>query len=263
LKFSNPDTFAYELKDHLKTLEVLENLESKYQSDLEALEIIKNEMSAYSDHRTELEIEIPQLNKDYQQYSLRFGLGEAHPDFEKNKQLRKETWVRIYESGEERDRIVLEFKSLKYKYDQLYNQVRELNRKIQSTKDFFAYYDSHISLFSVVTLAISEGKITFLLLTKENRKKIAISNLTTFASETPIGAACLNKMIGDSFTYMKPNGSVANGKVLDISLPSLKTMEEMIVSLEDKSVRKNPHKISSFHLHDQHGTNNSRYNKGG
>ena len=263
MKFSNPNTFAYELKDQLKTRDMLENLESKYQSDLEALEIIKNEMSAASDRRTELEIEIPQLNKDYQQYSVRYGLGAAHPDFEKNKQLRKESWIRIYESGEERDRIVLEFKSLKYKHDQLYNEVRELNRKIQSTRDFFAYYESHISLFSVATLEISGGKITFLLLTEENRKKIAISNLTTYASESPIGAACLNKMIGDSFTYKKPNGSVADGKVLDISLPSLQSMEEIIVSLEDTSARKNPHKISPFHLHDLYGSNNSRVRKGG
>jgi hypothetical protein len=263
MKITNPSAFAYELRDHLKTSETLQNLEPKVQGDLDRLESVESEIFSRSNRRTELEIEISQLNKDYQLYNFRYGLGDSNPDFETNNHMRKETWAKIYASGEEREEIVQKVRSLRIERDELFKQVKQLKSKIELTKRFFSYYDFHVSLFSKVTLEISGEKLSFLLLTEEHREKIWIKDLNSYAVESPIGRACFNKMIGEVFTYHKPNGSDVSGRILDFSLPSLALMEEMIECLENRNVQEKPREIGTFHLHDLYGSNTSRYRKGG
>ena len=263
MKSNDLHEFASELKVHLETLEILKDLEPKIESDLALLVNIDEEISSHSKRCDELQIQIIQSNKEYQTHNAKYLLGNSKPDFETTKQLRKEAWAKIYESGEERDRIYLKLKSLRHKRDELSKEVKNLSEKIKSTRDFFSYHNSHVGLFSIVTVELQGDKSIFLLLTEKQRQKAWLNDLSTFAIESPIGKACMNKIVGDVISYKVPNGLEVKGKILGCSLPTFQMMEQLIETFRANRIGEKGSKTNPFLLHDLHGSNNSRNRKGG
>lgn len=259
----NPHDFALELRDHLKLRDSMVDLEPSVALDLSNLNQIEDEIHSNSIHIDRVKTQIEQYKKDYQTYNFRYGLGESHSDFLETKKLRSDTWDLLANAEKERDYTYSRIRELRGQRDELSREVGHLKRKIKATSDFFKSLEDRTILFSIVTLELKFEKVTFQLLTEEQREKGWNVEIDTCAVESPIGQACLNKKAGEEISYIAPNGLTLNGRILEFSLPTLQQMEKLIASLESKHTFHSNDEVNPFYLQDMYGTNNSRRRKGG
>ena len=259
----NPHDFAIELRDHLKIRDSMVDLEPSVALNLSNLNQIEDEIHSSSIHIDRVKTQIEQYKKDYQIFNFRYGLGESHSDFPETKKLRSDTWELLANAEKERDDIYSQIRELRGQRDELSREVGHLRRKIKATSDFFKSLEDRTTLFSIVTLELNSDKFTFQLLTEDQRSKAWNVEIDSYAVESPIGRACLNKRTGEEISYVAPNGSTLNGSILEFSLPTLDQMEKLIGSLESKHTFHSNDEVNPFYLQDMYGTNNSRRRKGG
>ena len=259
----NPHDFALELRDHLKLRDSMVDLEPSVALDLSNLNQIEDEIHSSSIHIDRVKTQIEQYKKDYQIYNFRYGLGESHSDFLETKKLRSDTWESLANAEKERDDTYSRIRELRGQRDELFREVGHLKRKIKATSDFFKSLEDRTTLFSIVTIELKSDKFTFQLLTEDQRRKAWDIEIDSYAVESPIGQACLNKRTGEEISYVAPNGLTLNGRILEFSLPTLHQMEKLIGSLESKHAFHSNDEVNPFYLHDMYGSNNSRRRKGG
>ena len=259
----NPHDFAIELRNHLKLRDSMVDLEPSVALDLSNLDKVEDEIHRYSLHLDKVKNQVDQYKKDYQIYNFRYGLGESHSDFPQTKKLRSDTWELLAKAEKERDDTYSRMRELRGQRDELSREVGHLKRKIKATSDFFKSLEDRTTLYSIVTLELNSDEFTFQLLTEDQRRKAWNVEIDSYAVESPIGQACLNKRAGEEISYGAPNGLTLKGRILDFSPPTLDQMEKLISSLESKHTVHSKDEVNPFYLQDMYGTNNSRRRKGG
>jgi transcription elongation GreA/GreB family factor len=259
MKITDPREFARTMAHHLNSQNEIDLLSPKLFEDIARFEKIEEQIFRNSKKCDDLKAEIVKLEKDYQLYNFRYGLGDAQTDFEKTKQLRKETWSELFETAENRDNLYKEIAELRGQRDEISRNVGEIKRKIKLTSDFFNYYKLNVSLFSIVSVEIKGSSDEFLLLTEYQRDRAWLKDLSIYSAESPIGKACLGKRVGESFSYLAPNGAQINGQIVRCELPTLEQMEQIVTQLNRATVITPSPKV------DLNGwtSNNTRYRKGG
>ena len=259
MKTTDPREFARIMAQHLNSQKEFDSLSPKVIDDIANLEKIEEQIFQDSKKCDELKAELVKLEKDYQLYNFRYGLGEAQSDFEKTKQLRKETWSALFETAENRDNLYKKIAERRGQRDEISRNVSEIKRKIKQASDFFDYYKSNVSLFNIVSIEIAGSTEKFLLLTEYQRDKAWLEDLSIYSVESPIGNACLGKRMGEPFSYFAPNGARINGQIVKCELPTLEQMEQIVTQLNRATVITPSPKV------DLNGwtSNNTRYRKGG
>jgi len=259
----SPYDFAIELKNNLQIRESMNDLEPSSATDLSNLDKIEEEIFTKSNRLDQVKTQVELFRKDYQIYNFRYGLGESHSDLLETKKLRSDSWENLANAEEERDDLYKRISELRTRRDELSHQVGHIKRQRKAVTDFFRIVEYRTTLYAIVTLEIKFETITFQLLTEDQRTKAWGLGLDTYAVESPIGQACINKMAGEEISYTAPNGLNLQGRIVEFSLPSLQQMESLISTLDAKHQYHSKEEVNPFHLHDMYGTNNSRIRKGG
>lgn len=259
MKNTNPREFAVDLAMHLKTRQQMNTLGLKLQKSLDSLTQVEDDIFKSSHLCDTLQKQITVLEKEYEKYNFRYGLGDSHSDFEATKKLRSDTWENIYEAKETRDGLYKKIQEMRIERDQLIDEVGHFRRKFKSTTDFFFTHESKVSLYSIVTILLMGDEMTFILLTDFQREHVSIENLDIYSIDSPLGKACLGKKIQDLISYEAPSGRILNGVVIRCDLPSVEQMEKIISKL-DRAIVTGPSPRLDF---DSWTSNNTRYRKGG
>lgn len=255
----DPRLFALELEKHLKTRQQMNTLDSKLQKSLDSLTEFENQIFDSSKLCDSLQKQINILEKDYEKYNFRYGLGDSHSDFEETKKLRSDTWEKIYKAKEARDSLYKKISELRVGRDILTEEVGHFRKKFKETTDFFFQHESQISLYSIITLLLMGEEMTFILLTDFQRELVSLGNLDIYSIDSPLGKACIGKKVNDQISFETPNGKTLNGVVIRCHLPSVDQMEKIIFKLNRAIVTRPSTRV------DLTGwtSNNSRYRKGG
>lgn len=259
MKITNPREFALELEKHLKTRQQMNTLEPKLQKGLDSLTQLENDIFKSSQLCDTLQKQIADLEKDYEKYNFRYGLGDSHSDFEATKKLRSDTWENIYKAKEARDGQYRKISELRIGRDRLTEEVGHFRRKFKTTTDFFHTHASKVSLYSIVTIHLMGDEMTFILLTDFQRELVSLGNLDIYSIDSPLGKACLGKRIEELISYEAPGGRMVNGVVVRCDLPTVEQMEKIISKL-DRAIVTGPSARVDL---DSWSSNNTRYRKGG
>lgn len=264
LNLKDPQEFAIKLEHHLKIRKSMSNLEHHIAADLSALNEVEVEIDIISKRIDELKNEIAQHKKDYEVYNFKYGLGDSYPDYEVNKRLRGYSWVLLGEAEATRDNLYIEIRTLGSSRDEISKKVGQLRIQFRETSRFFKFYDSHISIFSIVTLDLTGDLLKFILVTEDQRQNSFASFETdVISSDSPIGKSCIGKRLGDSISYTTPNDRTIFGTVVKCELPTVEQLANMFRPLNSKPIHDSHKKKDPFYLHDHFGSNNSRHRKGG
>ena len=259
MKITDPREFAFALEKHLKTRQQMNTLEPKAQKSLDSLAQLEDDIFKFSQSCDVLQNQIINLEKEYEKYNFRYGLGDSHSDFEATKKLRSDTWEKIYNAKKSRDDLYEKIADIRIGRDQLSEEVGHFRRKFKATTDFFSAHARKVSLYSIVTIHLMGDEIIFILLTDFQREHVSLGDLNIYSIDSPLGKACLGKKIEDLIAYEAPNGRTLNGVVIRCDLPSVQQMEKIISKL-DRAIVTSP----SLRV-DLNGwtSNNTRYRKGG
>ena len=255
--------YAYKLRDHLYTLEKLDDIEPKLKSDLDSLSAIEERIFNLNQQLDELKLLGVSLNKEYELYNFRYGLGEAQSDFEHSKYMRKETWAKIYKVGEDRENLISELRLQRNLRDELSNEVGQVQKKFTSTRNFFNQKTNFVSLYSIVTVNLSGDQMIFALLTESQRDRVTMDRLDIYSINSPLGRACLGKRSGEKFSYVTPSGRTLDGNVISCDFPTAEQMDHLIKIMESRPMSQRPAQTNQFTLFERYGSNNSRHRKGG
>jgi len=254
---------AYVLRDHLYIVNILEDIESRLKSDKDSLSAIDTEIQNLNQKLDDLRQLANNLDREYQIYKFRHGLGELHSDFENTKLMRKETWAKMYQVEEDRQKLLSQLLMHAEVRDDLSNEINRLEKKFLSTHDFLKRKKNVVSLYSIVTLSLSGDHFSFVLVTEFQRSRISFGNLEVLSVDSPLGNACLGKRKGEAFSYVAPNGRTIGGDIMECEFPTAEQMDNLIAIVESRPVEQRPTQRNPFELVDRHGSNNSRYRKGG
>lgn len=257
----DPREYAANLEMHLKTRSELELLEPNEKEQLRKLSSIENEIFDISRDCDKLQIQLSDLQKVYDIYNFRAGLGTADNDRTLNKRLRNETWEKIYETKKERDEKFEKIKSLRFDRDRLTQKLGHIRRKHQDSKDFFQKYERTVNLYSIVSVDFMGKDSRFILVTEYQRAHVSVGELDVYSIESPLGAACLEKKVGESVSCLIPNGNTIEGVITNCELPSYEQMGE-IISRVNRALVSKPNSGPRVDL-DNWTSNNTRYRKGG
>ena len=255
--------YAYKLRDHLYTMQILDKIEPKLKSDLDSLSAIEERIFNLNQQLNDLKWLGISLDKEYQIYNFRYGLGESHSDFEHSKSMRNETWEKIYKVGEDREKLTSELSSQRNLRDQLSSEVGHVQKKFTSTRNFFNQNTNLVSLYSIVTVNLSGDQMNFALVTESQRDRVSMDSLDIYSINSPLGSACLGKRSGEKFSYVAPNGRTFDGNVVNCDFPTAEQMDNLITILEPRPLSQRPAQTNQFALFDRYGSNNSRNRKGG
>ena len=259
MKTINPREFAFDLAKHLKTRQEMGTLEPKLQKNLDSLAQIEDDIFKSSQLCDVLQKQIASLEKDYEKYNFRYGLGDSHSDFEETKKLRSDTWEKIYKAKEARDGLYKKISELRIGRDRLSDDVGHFRRRFKETTNFFNAHAKQVSLYSIVTIHLSGDELTFILLTEFQREHISLGNLDIYSIDSPLGRACLGKKVEDLISYVAPSRHTVNGVVIRCDLPTVEQMEKIISKL-DRAIVTGPSPRVDL---DSWTSNNTRYRKGG
>ena len=255
--------YAYKLRDHLYTLEILDDIEPKLKSDLDSLSAIEDRIFHLNQQLDELKRLGVILDKEYQLYNFRYGLGESQSDFEYSKSMRKDTWAKIYKVGEDREKLMNELRSQRNLRDKLSSEVGQVQKKFTSTRNFFNLKTNFVALYSIVTVNLSGDRMVFALLTESQRDRVTIDTLDIYSINSPLGRACLGKRSGEKFSFIAPSGRTLEGNVISCDFPTAVQMDNLIKIMEARPLSQRPAQTNQFALFDRYGSNNSRHRKGG
>jgi len=255
--------YAYQLRDHLYTMNFIGDVESNLKIELESLSVIEEAIHDLNRKLDDLRQLATALEKEYQIYNFRYGLGELNSDFEHTKSMRKEAWAKIYQAGEDRERLLRELRLQHKLRDKISNEVIDLQRKFKSTRDFMRQKENVVSLYSIVTVNLSGDQLTFVLVTESQRNRVSLGDLHVYSIDSPLGSACLGKRSNEKFSYVAPSGRTLEGDVINCDFPTAQQLDNLITILEARPLSKQPARINPFELFDRHGSNNSRNRKGG
>lgn len=255
--------YAYELRDHLYTFEKMEDIEPKLKSDLDSLSAIEENIFNLNQQLDDLKRLSTRLDKEYQVYNFRYGLGESHSDFQNSKIMRKEIWAKIYQAGEDREKYMSELRAQRKLRDKVSFEVFDVQKKFDSSRNFFNQNKDIISLYSIVTVNLLSDQMKFVLVTESQRDRISMDNLDIYSIDSPLGNACLGKRSCEKFTYVTPNGRTLGGDVIYCDFPTAEQMDGLIRILEARPLSQRPAHVNPFELFDRYGSNNSRDRKGG
>ena len=255
--------YAYELRDHLYTANTLDEIEPKLKSDLDNLSAIEDKIHHLNRELDSLKQLAMNLDKEYQIYNFRYGLGESHSDFENTKLMRKEIWAKIYQSGEDREKYLSELRTQRKLRDQISKEVVHLQKRFESTRNFFNQNKNLVSLYSIVTATLSGDELTFVLITEAQRERASMGNLDVYSIDSPLGGACLGKRSEEIFGYVAPSGRTISGVIIKCEFPTAEQMDDLISTVEPRPLSQRPTQINPFELFDRYGSNNSRNRKGG
>ena len=255
--------YAYKLRDHLCTLEILDEIEPKLKSDLDSLSAVEERVFLLNQQLDDLKLLSISLDKEYQVYNFRYGLGESHSDYEYSKSMRKETWAKIYKAGEDREKLTSELRSQRILRDKLSSEVGHVQKKFTSTRNFFIQNTNLVSLYSIVTVNLSGDQMIFALVTESQRDRVSIDRLDIYSITSPLGRACLGKRSGEQFSYVAPSGRTFDGTVVNCDFPTAEQMDNLITIMEARPLSQRPMQTNQFALFDRYGSNNSRNRKGG
>lgn len=257
----DPREYAAELEKHLKVRSELDLLEPKEKVQLRKLTIIENKIFEISQRCDKLQIELNELQKLYDTYNFRAGLGLSDKDQILNKRLRNETWEKIYETKNERDDNFKKIMDLRFDRDHLSQNLRRIRRKYEETRNFLEKYEKAVNLYSLVSVDFMGKDSTFILVTEYQRANVSVGKLGIYSIESPLGVACLEKKVGESISFLPPSGNRIHGVVTNCRLPSLEQMQEIISSVNHALIS-SPNSGPKFDLYGW-TSNNSRYKKGG
>jgi len=249
------------LETYLKMKSDLELITPKQKRMLDNLEFIENEIFTMSKKCDNLQIQLSDLQKEYDLYNFRTGLGTSDSDQLLNKRLRNETWEKIYETKMERDKKFEKIQDLRSERDQVSQILRNVYKKYHDTRIFREKYEKAVNLYSIVSVDFMGKDSTFILVTEYQRSHVSVDKLDIYSIESPLGVACLEKKLGQSISCHIPNGNTIEGTITNCALPSLEQMGELISTL-------NRALISQTNLGtrvdlNSWTSNNSRYRKGG
>lgn len=259
MKIYDPREYASTLKRHLSMRESMDGANAELTIEIEALEEIENEIFEISRKYEELKHRITQLDKEYQVYNIRYGLGEDYPDHVNNKKLRSETWEKIYKCGEEKENTLKKLKVLRIDRDVLSQKVGYFRRQYKATREFFELHEGKVNLYSIVKLEYMGSSPKFILLTDLQRQDIWFQDLDSYSIDSPLGRSCLGKAVGDAIICETPSGQKVEGKVVGCELPTIDIMDELISKMNRALVIGPSPKVDL----NSWTSNNTRYRKGG
>jgi len=255
--------YAYQLRDHLYTVNFMDETESKLKIDLESLSNIDKEIHDLNQKLDELRQLATRLDKEYQFYNFRYNLGHSDSDFEYAKSMRKEAWAKIYQAGEDRERLLREMQ-LQYKLkNEISSEAIQLQKRFNATRNFINQKKHIVSLYSIVTVNLSGDQFTFVLVTESQRNRVSLGDLHVYSIESPLGSACLGKRSNEKFSYVAPSGRTLDGDVINCDFPTAEQIDNLITIMEARPLSQQPARNNPFELFDRHGSNNSRNRKGG
>lgn len=257
----DPREYAAKLEKHLKIRSELELLEPKEKEQLRKLSSIENEIFENSRDCDKLQIQLGELQRVYDIYNFRAGLGTSDENQVLNKRLRNDTWEKIYETKKERDEKFEKIKNLRFDRDHVSQNLGHIRLKYEDTKYFLEKYEKSVNLYSIVSVDFMGKDSTFILVTEYQRAHVSAGKLDIYSIESPLGVACLEKRVGESISCLIPNGNTIQGIITKCQLPSLEQMQQIISTVNRVLVSK-PNSGPRVDL-DSWTSNNTRYRKGG
>ena len=257
----DPREYAAKLEKHLKIRSELELLEPKEKEQLRKLSSIEKEIFENSRDCDKLQIQLGELQKVYDSYNFRLGLGTSDENQVLNKRLRNDTWEKIYETKKERDEKFEKIQNLRFDRDHVSQNIGHIRRKYEDTKYFLEKYEKSVNLYSIVSVDFMGKDSTFILVTEYQRPHVSVGNLDIYSIESPLGGACLEKKVGESISCLLPSGNRIEGLITSCHLPSLEQMQEIISGVNRALVSK-PDSGPKVDL-DSWTSNNSRFRKQG
>ena len=257
----DPREYAAKLEKHLMIKSELDSVEPKHKKNLESFEFIEDEIFKNSKICDDLQLKLIELQKEYDLYNFRTGLGTSETNKVLSKRLRNDTWEKIYEIKKERDERFEKIHELRFDRDKISKNLGELRRKYDDTRNFLEKYQNEVNLYSIVSVDFMGKDSTFILVTEYQRSYVSVDNLDIYSIESPLGLACLEKRTGQSISCRIPNGNTIEGRITHCGLPTIEQMRELISTLNHALISK-PNPGYRVDL-DSWASNNSRYRKGG